>query len=56
MAVASCAILGGGVGVYDYTSQLANDPTETKEEKRKRFFKQPPPTSLSTPAPAEASD
>jgi len=54
MAVSSCAILGASVGVYDYTSQAANSASETKEERRKRFFKQPPPSLEAAPTDAAA--
>lgn len=42
MAIASCAVIGGAVGTFDYSGELGGDRTETKEERRKRFFKQPP--------------
>lgn len=43
MAVAGCAALGAAVGGFDYSGQLAGEATspEKKEERRKRFFKQP---------------
>jgi hypothetical protein len=42
VAVASCAIVGGVVGTFDYAGRLAGDPSETKEERRRKFFKKPP--------------
>lgn len=45
MAVAGCAALGAAVGGFDYSGQLAGETSspEKKEERRKRFFKQPRP-------------
>ena len=43
MAVASCAVIGAAMGTFDYAGSLAGDPTETKEERRKKFFKTPKP-------------
>ncbi|EPQ60580.1 hypothetical protein GLOTRDRAFT_68344 [Gloeophyllum trabeum ATCC 11539] len=42
MAVASCAVLGAAVGVFDYSGQTiaGHGANESVEEKRKRFFKQ----------------
>ncbi|TFK57023.1 hypothetical protein OE88DRAFT_1619554 [Heliocybe sulcata] len=53
LAVASCALLGGAVGVFDYSGQnlAGRNPNESPEEKRKRFFKQKP-----QPPPSEESD
>ncbi|TFY72870.1 hypothetical protein EVG20_g125 [Dentipellis fragilis] len=44
MAVASCAVIGTAVGAFDYGGQtLQGDSAHlTFEERRKRFFKQPP--------------
>jgi hypothetical protein len=52
MAVAGCAAVGAAVGGFDYSGQLAGESAspEKKEERRKRFFKQP------RPQVAEASD
>jgi len=41
MAVGSCVVLGAAMGTYDYSGQLTGEKGETREEKRKRFFKQP---------------
>jgi hypothetical protein len=43
VAVASCAIIGGAMGIFDYSGALTGDETVTKEERRRRFFKHPPP-------------
>ena len=45
VAVASCAVLGAAVGVYDSAGKLAGekrerDTLETWEERRRKFFKQ----------------
>ncbi|KAH9898310.1 hypothetical protein C8Q73DRAFT_641557 [Cubamyces lactineus] len=46
MAVASCAVLGTAMGTLDYNGQtLAPSKAESIEERRKRFFKQPRPTT-----------
>ncbi|KAI0082301.1 hypothetical protein K474DRAFT_1703304 [Panus rudis PR-1116 ss-1] len=52
MAVASCAILGGAIGVFDYSGKhLAGRAAgETVEERRKRFFKHPPPSTIPAPS------
>jgi len=44
MAVASCAVLGAAVGVFDYSGQsiAGHSAGLSPEEKRKRFFKQKP--------------
>ncbi|TFY80775.1 hypothetical protein EWM64_g3246 [Hericium alpestre] len=44
VAVASCAVLGAVVGTFDYGGQtLQGDTTNLSfEERRQRFFKQPP--------------
>jgi len=52
MAVASCAVLGTIMGTYDYTGKELVGGSETIEEKRKRFFKRPPPTAV-VPASSE---
>lgn len=43
MAVGGCVMLGAAMGTYDYSGQLAGETSITKEERRKRFFKTPPP-------------
>jgi len=45
VAVASCAVIGGAMGVFDTAGRLAGEQRdletpETAEERRKRFFKQ----------------
>jgi hypothetical protein len=46
MAVASCAVLGAAVGTFDYGGKsLTGADALTKEEKRRNFFKHPPPPS-----------
>ncbi|THH16821.1 hypothetical protein EW146_g3896 [Bondarzewia mesenterica] len=51
VAVASCAVLGAAVGTFDYSGkELGGDQSLSFEEKRRRFFKQPPST---VPAVAE---
>ncbi|KAF4622904.1 hypothetical protein D9613_001751 [Agrocybe pediades] len=41
-ALAGCVFLGGALGALEYTGSLAGESAETKEEKRKKFFKTPP--------------
>jgi len=43
MAVAGCAAVGAAMGGFDYSGQLAGQTAspETREERRKHFFKQP---------------
>ncbi|KAG5638652.1 hypothetical protein H0H81_011204 [Sphagnurus paluster] len=41
MAIGSCVVLGAAMGTFDYSGHLSGDQTETLEEKRKKFFKQP---------------
>jgi hypothetical protein len=41
MAVGSCVVLGAVMGTFDYSGQLAGEKGETREEKRRQFFKQP---------------
>jgi coenzyme F420-reducing hydrogenase gamma subunit len=41
VAIGTCAMLGAVVGGFNYAGQLIGDPT-SQEEKRKRFFKNPP--------------
>jgi hypothetical protein len=43
MAVAGCAAIGAAVGGFDYSGQLASRSAtpEKREERRKRFLKQP---------------
>lgn len=45
MAAAGCAAVGVAVGGFDYSGQLASQTAspEMREERRKRFFKQPRP-------------
>ncbi|KAL7285376.1 hypothetical protein ACG7TL_000471 [Trametes sanguinea] len=46
LAVGACAVLGTAVGTLDYNGQnLAPTKLESIEERRKRFFKQPRPTT-----------
>jgi hypothetical protein len=51
MAVGSCAVLATAVGTFDYAGNSIGGSQEnqnlTWEERRKRFFKQPP---VATPA------
>ena len=50
VALASCAVLGAAVGTYDYGGkQLYGSTDETAEQRRKRFFKHPPPDRLTPP-------
>ncbi|GLB36096.1 putative nadh-ubiquinone oxidoreductase 21.3 kda subunit [Lyophyllum shimeji] len=42
MALGSCAVLGAAMGTFDYCGQLTGDASLSAEERRKRFFKQPP--------------
>ncbi|KAI0825044.1 hypothetical protein BC628DRAFT_1321051 [Trametes gibbosa] len=52
MAVASCAVLGTAIGTLDYNGKnLVPTDTESIEERRKRFFKQPRPTASPEPVP-----
>ncbi|KAM5531689.1 hypothetical protein V8D89_010158 [Ganoderma adspersum] len=45
VALASCAVLGTAIGTLDYTGKtLAPVASESIEERRKRFFKQPRPS------------
>ncbi|KAJ8702524.1 hypothetical protein PTI98_001232 [Pleurotus ostreatus] len=44
MAVGSCAIMGAAMGTFDYAGSLTGDQSISNEERRKRFFKQPPQT------------
>lgn len=44
-AIASCAVLGAAVGTLDYGGKdITGSTEETKEERRKRFFKHPQPS------------
>lgn len=54
MAVASCAVLGAAVGTFDYTGRsLTGDAGQlSQEERRRRFFKHPPPS----PIPSAVAD
>jgi len=42
VAIASCAVIGATMGTFDYAGELMGDADDTKEERRKRFFKHPP--------------
>ncbi|CCL99017.1 uncharacterized protein FIBRA_01026 [Fibroporia radiculosa] len=53
MAVASCAVMGAAMGTFDYGGKSLRGTPETQEERRKRFFKHPPPTF---PAHSSVSD
>ncbi|KAH9944302.1 uncharacterized protein BXZ73DRAFT_96792 [Epithele typhae] len=47
VALASCAVLGTAIGTVDYVGQNASsEQALSKEERRKRFFKQPPPSPI----------
>ncbi|TFK77155.1 hypothetical protein BDN72DRAFT_807649 [Pluteus cervinus] len=48
MAVGSCAVLGAAMGTFDYSGQLAGETNASKEERRQRFFKQPPKPIIQT--------
>ena len=43
MAAGGCVMLGAAVGVFDYSGQLVGESGMTREERRLRFFKKPPP-------------
>ncbi|KAI9065817.1 hypothetical protein FKP32DRAFT_1590144 [Trametes sanguinea] len=52
LAVGACAVLGTAMGTLDYNGQnLAPTKLESIEERRKRFFKQPRPTTSPEPVP-----
>ncbi|KAI8990521.1 hypothetical protein BD414DRAFT_413709 [Trametes punicea] len=52
MAVATCAVLGTAMGTLDYNGhKMAPTNLESIEERRKRFFKQPRPTTSPEPLP-----
>lgn len=40
MAVGSCAVMGAAMGAFDYAGSLQGDGSVSKEERRKRFFKE----------------
>ncbi|KAG6842261.1 hypothetical protein C0991_000231 [Blastosporella zonata] len=42
MAVGGCVVLGAAMGTFDYSGQLSGEAGVTQEERRRRFFKQPP--------------
>jgi hypothetical protein len=42
MAITSCALIGAAVGTFDYAGNLAGNPGQTNEERRRRLFKHPP--------------
>lgn len=49
MAVAGCAVMGAAVGTFDYGGKnIAVTDALTREEKRKAFFKHPPPESTTS--------
>jgi hypothetical protein len=50
VAIASCAIVGGAVGAFDYAGHLSGDLSETKEERRRKFFKNPPKSLVQPPS------
>lgn len=52
MAIASCAVLGAAVGTFDYGGKniAGAESTETLEEKRRKFFKHPPPSPIQSSA------
>jgi hypothetical protein len=43
MAVSSCVLVGAAVGTFDYAGKLSGDPSESRDERQKRFFKRPKP-------------
>ncbi|KAI0778275.1 hypothetical protein BD413DRAFT_508064 [Trametes elegans] len=52
LAVASCAVLGTAIGTLDYNGKnIVPSKVESIEERRKRFFKQPRPTTSSELVP-----
>ncbi|KAI0348558.1 hypothetical protein BDW22DRAFT_1350796, partial [Trametopsis cervina] len=57
MAVATCAVLGAAIGTFDYGGKkLTGTAGElTQEERRRKFFKQPPPSLYQTQS-AESSE
>ncbi|KDQ63384.1 hypothetical protein JAAARDRAFT_202839 [Jaapia argillacea MUCL 33604] len=59
VAVASCAVIGGAMGAYDYAGKaLVGDRSaaQSKEERRKRFFKQPKSPAAEAEEPSEGED
>jgi hypothetical protein len=42
MAFGGCAVLGGAMAIFDYSGELAGASAQSKEERRRRFFKTPP--------------
>ena len=55
-ALASCAIIGTAVGVFDYGGRkiAGTAGQETQEERRRKFFKQPPPSLYSSSEPTDS--
>ena len=43
MAAGGCVLLGATMGAFDYSGQLTGEPGVTREERRLKFFKKPPP-------------
>ncbi|KAG6898048.1 hypothetical protein C0992_006526 [Termitomyces sp. T32_za158] len=50
MAFGGCVVLGAAMGAFDYAGQLSGEPGITQEERRRRFFKQPSPSSAEATA------
>ena len=47
VAITSCAVLGAAVGTYDYAGKdIAGVDPETREERRRKFFKQGQPSPI----------
>jgi len=53
VAVASCAVMGAAMGTFDFGGKSLRGTPETQEERRKRFFKHPPPTGSALSAESE---
>jgi hypothetical protein len=41
IAFGGCAVIGGAMGIFDYSGQLSG-VQESREERRNKFFKKPP--------------
>ncbi|KAF5336883.1 hypothetical protein D9611_003156 [Ephemerocybe angulata] len=53
LAFGGCAVLGGAMGIFDFSGNITGS-TETKEERRARFFKKPPTVPFVDPEPSSA--
>ncbi|KIY71007.1 hypothetical protein CYLTODRAFT_487638 [Cylindrobasidium torrendii FP15055 ss-10] len=42
VAVTGCAVMGAAVGAFEYVGKLSPENVESKEDRRKKFFKSPP--------------